>query len=236
MISNLKLAGLVLLLSASATPLLAQDDWERIDSSKVISADTLTNDGYTLVFVNLQKDFSEVTAKRLKETFFIVYPQEVEKYNPRSSKKVVFVIDPAYTGVAAASGKTVRFNPEWFVKNPEDIDVVTHECMHIVQQYKDFEPGWITEGIADYVRATIGINNKAGNWTMPDVKPEQSYKNAYRVTARFFVWIEKNKKPGLVADLNEAMRKGKYTEKFWKKQTGLTVDELWNEYSKNPAL
>ena len=171
----------------------AQDDWEFIDSSKVISRDTIRKDGFQLTFVNMKDGFSKVTSQRLIDTFFKVYPLEVSTYNPKATREVVFVIDPAYTGVAAASGKTIRFNPEWFVKNPEDIDVVTHEGMHLVQAYKNFEPGWITEGVADYVRATMGVNNAAGGWKMPELKPEHNYTNAYRVTARFLVWIEKNK-------------------------------------------
>ncbi len=214
----------------------AQDDWEKIDASKVISRDTINEGGYSLVFVNLKEGFSKQTSERLVKTFFTIYPKEVALYNAKSSKQVIFVIDPEYTGVAAAWGHTIRFNPEWFVKNPEDIDVVTHECMHIVQSYKNFEPGWITEGVADYVRATLGVNNEAGNWKMPEVKPEHKYTNAYRITARFFVWIEKNKKQGFVQKLNTAMRKGNYKENFWKKETGSTVDELWNEYSKNPQI
>jgi hypothetical protein len=30
--------------------------------------------------------------------------------------------------------------------------VLTHEMMHIVQSYPDGQPGWLVEGIADYVR------------------------------------------------------------------------------------
>ncbi len=216
--------------------LMAQDDWSKIDLTDAVSNDTLVTDGYTLVFIIKKLDFSPITRQKMIDAFFTVYPQEVKMYNPKASKKAVFVVDPAYTGVAAASSGIIRFNPEWFAKNPEDIDVVTHECMHLVQNYKDFEPGWITEGIADYVRATMGVNNEAGGWKMPEFKPTHSYKNAYRITARFFVWIEKNKKQGLVVNLNEAMRNGKYKDSFWKKQTGLTVDELWDQYSKNPQI
>ncbi|MCH5718484.1 basic secretory family protein [Niabella hibiscisoli] len=126
------------------------------------------------------------------ETFFKVYPQEAKLYNKNTRKLVTFVIDPEYTAVAAASGGVIKVNPEWMIKNPEDLDVVTHEAMHIVQSYPGWAgPGWITEGIADYVRHKLGVNNAASKWSLPALTDKHKYTDAYRVTARFFVWVEK---------------------------------------------
>jgi hypothetical protein len=123
------------------------------------------------------------------------------------------------------------------VKHPEDIDVVTHEVMHIVQAYGDNHvPGWLTEGIADYVRYKYGVNNTAAGWKLTDYKAGQSYTNAYRITARFLVWVEKNKNPETVNKMDSAMRAGKYTDGMWKQYCGKTVDELWQEYSANPVI
>src|SRR6202000_3023031 len=115
--------------------------------------DTIKKNKLTLIFINKDTAFSAVTKQRLTDAFFIVYPEEIKTYNKESATQVTFVIDPAYKGVAATGGGVVRFNPAWFAKNPEDIDVVTHEVMHIVQNYGRNEvPGWLTEGIADYGR------------------------------------------------------------------------------------
>lgn len=152
-------------------------------------------------------------------------------------KKVAMIIDPDYKGVAATAGGVIRVNPEWMKKNPEDLDVVTHEAMHIVQAYRGHSgPGWITEGIADYVRHQFGVNNEAAKWSLTPFNEKQSYKNAYRITARFFVWITKNYKKHFVRDLDAAMREGTYTDGFWKQQTGKTVDELWSQYSQDPTI
>jgi hypothetical protein len=122
-------------------------------------------------------------------------------------------------------------------KNPEDIDVVTHEGMHIVQSYPGGAgPGWVTEGVADYVRYKMGVNNAAGNWSLPALRENHHYTNAYRVTARFFVWIESKHGEGLVKKLDHAMRSKEYSEEFWKTHTGKTVDELWADYKADPAL
>jgi hypothetical protein len=200
-------------------------------------ADTIKKDKLTLIFINKSPSFSPITRKRLIDAFFTVYPQEIKEYNKKSSMLVTFMIDPAYKGVAATSDDIVRFNPDWFVKHPEDIDVVTHEVMHIVQNYGGNEvPGWLTEGIADYARYEFGINNIPANWMLPDYKPTQSYTNAYRITARFLAWSVKRKNKKLVKKLDEAMRTNTYTPAIWMKLTGKTVDELWKEYSADPVI
>lgn len=108
--------------------------------------------------------------------------------------------------------------------------------MHVVQAYKGVSaPGWAVEGIADYVRYTMGVDNKGAGWALPAFQPSQKHTDAYRVTARFFVWMEKKVKPGVVKALDKALRDGKY-EGFFKRFTGKTVDELWQQYAKNPAI
>ncbi len=173
---------------------------------------------------------------RLVDTFFTVYPRMEAEFNHDAPKIVRILLDPNYHGVAQAEGPQIRCNPAWFVSHPEDLDVLTHEGMHVVQHYRQWDPGWITEGIADYARATFGVNNRAADWTMPEYDSKQSYKDAYRVTARFFVWLEKHVKPGVVVTLDQAMREARYTPEFWTRQTGKSVDELWQDYGKNPVL
>jgi len=201
------------------------------------NTEVIKKDKLTLTFINTSSSFSPVTRQRLIDAFFKVYPEEIKEYNKKSLREVTFMIDTSYKGVAATGHGVVHFNPEWFVKHPEDIDVVTHEVMHIVQNYGDKGgPGWLTEGIADYARNQFGINNVQAGWSLPAFKPSQNYNNAYRVTARFLVWLEKNKKKGIVKKLDKIMRDGTYTTQVWTKLTGSTVDALWLEYSKNPVI
>lgn len=210
--------------------------WHEYDESEIYSKDSTVKKGTTLVFLSNDPTFDSKEKARIVETFFKVYPKEAKIYNPNTRKRVTIYIDSTYKGVAAAANGLIRISPEWLRKNPEDIDVVTHEAMHIVQAYPRYEPVWVTEGIADYVRATLGVNNKAANWSLPDYKSTQHYTNSYRITARFFVWLDKKVKKSLIVKLNNAMRDNTYTEDFWKKETGKTVDELWAAYGQNPAL
>jgi len=203
---------------------------------KVITGDSLVYGKYSLVIASNDAQFDPVTRQNMINVFFTVYPQMVERFNKNSLTKVGFFIDTAYRAVAETGDGTSRFNPDWMKRYPQDVDVVTHEVMHIVQDYKGDGPGWLTEGIADYVRYVYGVNNKGARWFLPDYRPGQSYKDAYRVTARFLLWVEKNRYKKIVDDLDKAMRDGTYKPELWVKLTGKTVDDLWNEYAEHPAL
>lgn len=197
------------------------------------SKDSTTKEGYTLVFINKDSLFSAAIKQQMINTFYTVYPRQAQKYNGNTLKKVTFVIDPEYTGVAATDNGIVVYNPEWFKKHPEDIDVVTHETMHIVQAYpNDSGPGWLTEGIADYVRFKYGLNNAAANWALPALKPEHNYTNSYRITARFLDWLDSTYKNDPITKLDMAARNQTYSEAIWNQLTGKSLDNLWADYVK----
>lgn len=201
------------------------------------SIDTLKKNGYTLIVSGNDANFDKALRQKLITTFFDVYPGIVKEYNKNSLKTVNFFIDTAYHGVAATDNGRVVFSASYMIKHPNDIDVVTHEVMHIVQDYGNTNgPWWITEGIADYVRNEHGVANQAAGWKLPDYKPTQNFDNSYRVTARFFTWIEKHVTKGTIKKLDDIMRKHTYTENTFKQLTGKTVEELWKEYGANPSL
>lgn len=206
-----------------------------IGFAKAQTPEVFKEKGYTLNFLNNDASFDPALKKRMVATFFKVYPVLADTYNKNTAKEVTFSIDTAYKGVAATGGGKIVYNPDWFRKHPGDIDVVTHEVMHVVQNYgRGGGPGWLTEGIADYVRYKYGVDNAGANWSLTPFKPEQSYKNAYRITARFLNYLEKSN-PGIVLKLDNAMRTHTYKETIWSDLTGKTVDELWTAYAANPG-
>jgi hypothetical protein len=208
-------------------------DWSDRNNNTIYRSDSLTKKGFTLIFLVQDSTFNAETQQKLTDAFFTVYPQEVKRFNRDASKKIVFIIDPSYDGVAAASNSIIRCNPEWMKKHPEDIDVITHEAMHVVQAYhKGHTPGWLTEGIADYVRYKYGVNNEKGGWQLPTLKPDHHYTSAYRVTARFLVWVEEHVDRKIVDKMNAAAYKGEYKDALWVEYTGKTVDQLWEMYAK----
>ncbi|WP_316804059.1 basic secretory protein-like protein [Pedobacter nototheniae] len=208
-----------------------------IPFAKLKAQETVKKNGYTLTFESNFEALNPQLKKRLIETFFVVYPKLAKEYNPKTLKTVKFFVDTAYKGVAATSNGKVTYSSIWMVKHPEDIDVVTHEVMHIVQDYgNSVGPGWLTEGIADYARYKFGVDNAGAKWALPDVKPEHTYKNSYRITARFFAWIEKNVKAGTIKAVDASLRDHTYTDAIWTNLTGKDLDALWADYVKNPTL
>lgn len=198
---------------------------------------THERDGFTLVFSDPADAMDQAVADRMVETFFAVYPRLTERFNPRASRRVTFVVDPNLGGVAGVGGDHVFFNPAYFDAHPEDTDVVVHEAMHVVQAYGDQPvPGWLVEGIADYVRHHYGVNDHVGGWRLPDYASDQDLGQGYRSTGRFLVWLEQHGHPDLVRSLDEQARAGTYTPEVWVALTGEPLEALWAAYSADPDL
>lgn len=146
---------------------------------------------------------------------------------------------PAY-----AAGTAVTCNADWQRQNlkGEAIGSVVHELVHVVQQYgaarrgrRVNQPGWISEGIPDYVRwflyepqtrgAEIGARSLAG----------ARYDGSYRVSANFLNWATGKYDKKLITKLNAAMREGTYDDAFWQKLTTKTVQQLDEEWKADLA-
>lgn len=197
--------------------------------------DSISINGLTLTFIKEDNTLSSVVEKRLKEVFFQVYPQLVNTYNRDAIKNVTLKIDKSYDGVAYASSGQIVISQGWLERMPNDVDVVTHEAMHIIQSYpRRSGPGWLVEGIADYVRYKFGVANEQGGWSLPNFEETHHYTKSYRITARFLDWLERNGNEDLVKKLDGALRNQEYSPESWKQITGKTVDELWEVYKLNP--
>jgi len=193
--------------------------------------------GYTLDFRDPPGTTDQAVADRMVETFFAVYPQLVTTFNPDAPTRVTFIMDPDLPAVAGVGGDVVMYHSGHFAAHPHDIDVVTHEVMHVVQAYGDRgAPGWLTEGIADYVRHVYGVDNAAGGWALPDFSPDQSLEDGYRGVGRFLLWLETHGHAGVVRALDSRLRAGTWSDEAWVELTGRTLPTLWADYAASPAL
>ena len=116
----------------------------------------------------------------------------------------------------------------WIKKHPDDIGLIVHEAVHVVQFYPEFEPSWVTEGIADYIRWYL-YEEKPLDW-FPEGEKEKGYEAAYQTTGGFFIWIMENKNSDFIFKLNVAMKTARYQDKIFETLTGNSLDELWAEY------
>ncbi|TRZ41279.1 basic secretory protein-like protein [Robertkochia solimangrovi] len=198
---------------------------------------TYTKGNLSISFINEDPDLKTGTEDKFINTVFKVYPKLLKKFNSSALKDITIKIDTAYTGVAYCSGGSITVSAAWLKKKPTDIDLITHEVMHIIQAYpNEGGPVWLSEGVADYVRYKFGVDNEEAGWSLPDFNASQHYTNSYRVTARFLVWVSDHYNKKLVYILDDQMRTKTYTENSWNDLTGKSVDELWQEYSSNPKI
>jgi hypothetical protein len=143
-----------------------------------------------------------------------------------SPKEVALYLDPAMTGVAHAANGRITISAAYVRSHPDDWGMVVHELTHVVQAYPSGGPGWLVEGIADYIRI-VHFEPLAPR---PKLTRIASYKDAYKTTAMFLEWIETKRQPGLVKGLNGFLRLGKYRDECWTELTGKSVDDLWREF------
>jgi hypothetical protein len=224
-------------------PSLVDDGWNDRASSLRVATNTsgtvvYNQNGYTLTLVDKGGNVPQATKDRVVQAYFSAYPQERTRFNTGASTSVTLTIDPAYTGVAFTAGGRVTCSAAWLVGHPYDADGCgTHEFMHVTQSYTaGGNPGWAVEGLADYARHRYGIYNVQAGWALPAYSSSQHYTNSYRVTARFFVWLENKVRSTILTELDDVMKAGTYSSSFWTSRTGRTVDQLWTQYGTNPTL
>jgi hypothetical protein len=152
-------------------------------------------------------------------------------------EKFNVIFKSAGKGVAATGGTTVTCAADWFKKNQdgEAIGAVVHELVHVAQQYGASRqagqggraPGWLTEGIADYIRwYRYEPESRGAAKTPADAK----YDASYRVSANFLNYVTERYDKQIVRKLNAALREGKPVDTVWTDSTGKAAEELGREW------
>ena len=131
-------------------------------------------------------------------------------------------------GIAFADSNAITVSSHWIEKYPEDIGLIVHEVVHVVQLYPVLEPGWATEGIADYIRCYL-YEKKPLDW-FPIGEDERGYEAGYRITGGFFLWITIHKNEDFIKILNTSIKNGKYEEAIFFQYTGNDLNVLWQEF------
>lgn len=174
------------------------------------------------------------------------YPKLVEMLPSEgfeAPKDVTINFDKDMKGVAAASGTRINCSGEWMKNNlkGEATGAVFHELVHVVQQYgwgrrnnpdAHRNPGWVVEGIPDYIRWFIYEPQTKGAEITARNIARAKYDGNYRISANFINWVVNKYDKDLVRKLNAAARAGKYSEDLWKDYTGKPLEELGAEWKK----
>ncbi len=142
---------------------------------------------------------------------------------------VVIELSPDYDGVAAASGRRITLSSKWVRDHPEDArGVVVHELVHVVQAYPENREGWVTEGIADFIR--YGLFEAWPLERFPRPAKPHPYTDGYQTAGGFLLWLEGDASPGIVRRLNTALRGDAYGPGTFREITGRSADDLWAAY------
>lgn len=153
------------------------------------------------------------------------------KYNPPSEIKLVF--KKTLNVPAHAAGGTITINGTWIAQHPDDLGMVIHELTHVIQQYPNSrsKPGWLVEGIADYIRWWKYEPELHAGKGRTKVDPAKGkYTDAYRTTAVWLAWASRKYNMALVPALDKAMRDREDPMPLFQKITGKSPDDLWKEF------
>ena len=91
-------------------------------------------------------------------------------------------------------------------------------------------PGWVVEGIADYIRWFLYEPETRGAEITRRALPRARYDGNYRVSANFIDWVTRNGDAELVRHLNAAARQGTYRDTLWHDRTGKSLQQLGEEW------
>ncbi|MCW1883546.1 basic secretory family protein [Luteolibacter flavescens] len=227
-----------------------QSDLQRIKPIEKIVKNYRSKDGKFRYTIDSTKApaLTEWSEKELLPVIEEWYPKLVAMMPSdgyRAPDQVLFEYRDDMGGTPAyAIGNRIALSAPWYKGQltNEAKGCAVHEMGHVVQNYwrarqtnrnpKD-TPGWVTEGICDYIRWFLYEPQSRGAHVR-DVR-QAKYDASYRTTANFLDWVIKEKDKDLLKKLNAAAREGRYEEKLWKDWTGLTVQELGEEWKKAVA-
>lgn len=153
-------------------------------------------------------------------------------------RTVLIEFTNSYRGVAATAGNRIMCNPDWYRRElkREAKGSIVHELVHVVQQYRGRRgarpPGWLVEGIPDYIRWFLYEPESRGAEIRPEGAARARYDAGYRTSANFLNYVVGKYDKNLIPDLNAILREGKYDVSIWESRTGHSLEALAAEWKK----
>jgi len=166
-------------------------------------------------------------AAEICDRSYTMINEELASEGFRPARVIRMAIRSNYRGVAATSGDRIVGSAAFFKRHPDDFGAMVHETIHVVQHYTHGDrPGWLVEGIADYVRFFKYEPGKLGR-----INPERAqYDHAYRESAAFLAYLVEHYDPLIVKKLNTALRTGTYKDELFETWTKKPLKQLGDEW------
>jgi len=199
---------------------------------------TLTTD-FRLKFSDADQAALDAWIERLRAKVGVWWPILTTRlaspdYTPTSAIQLRFITIrpegiPAATVRAPGQDPAILIDPGGLlgrILNPDTLGMIGHEMVHVVQNYPRGQPGWLVEGIADYMRYYVLIPEDPARAFSPD---GAEWSHGYQPTAGLLDFVE-TAHPGAVHDINAAMRAGGDGPALLEKIGGAPPEQLWRRY------
>ncbi len=129
--------------------------------------------------------------------------------------------------VATVIAGRIMASATYFQEHPEDVGALVVGTVFVVQRYRSGKnPGWLTTGIADYLRFY-----KFEPGSLRRIDPDrEKYDSNSKAAAAFLGYLVGKYDRQLVRKLNQVMREGQYREEVFQTLTGKSLPELGEEW------
>jgi hypothetical protein len=194
-----------------------------------VFVEMVMDDVNTQLFLKSNPDITSIIRQAALDDCNILFSKASDVPANRSYLRVV--VSPERSDVAGQAGYELGINAHNFDTGRDATDqndfigVMHHEIAHYYQVNTSGAPGWIIEGMADFVRFKSGYNS---------LNPRSkggSYKDGYTNTA-YFLWYLDDKYPNFVRQIELDLHgpSNSWDPNYFPNKTGKTVDDLWDEY------
>ncbi len=177
------------------------------------------------------KDWADQVARTCERAYPMIN-DELASNGFRPPRLIRMKISKTYRGVAEASGNRILGSVDYFKGNQKDVGAMVHETTHVVQSYRrGKQPGWLVEGISDYVRFFKYEPENLGR-----INPRTAHHDSsYRVSAAFLAYLSAKYDRSIVRKLNAALREGRYDDGLFEQFTGKNLKALDDESRADPG-
>lgn len=190
----------------------------------------ITN-SYCTVDTRQATDLYQV-AVNLANTCQSAYPQIMSHLGTVAATPdphVITLTDSGFSGGAVAYTNTatgsIAVSISYMRSQPTDMGMIVHELTHVVQSYSyQTVPVWIVEGMADYMRYTLGYST---SWSYFHCDSTDRYTSGYGCGAALLKYIERVYRPTVVKDLHATIRANQYSDNLFINYTGKTLEQLY---------
>jgi hypothetical protein len=179
------------------------------------------------------KDWADKAA-RVCERNYTMINEELASDGFKPLTQITMTLKNDFKGVAAAGGGRITGSVKYFKAHPDDVGAMVHETVHCVQAYRTSGPGWLVEGIADYIRFFKYEPGKIGR-----LNKDPHFDGSYRTSAAFLNFVTEKYDKNFVKKINKSLREGEYREEIWRiltKKSLKELDEEWRASLKKGAL